>query len=72
MLHDAAPVSVVARAGVVSCQNGQTEGQVQRLKVLKRAMYGQAGFALLRKRMLYREQPIPIQRRKSLMMDMAA
>ena len=52
--------------------NGQTKGQVHRLKVLKRAMYGQAGFELLRKRILYREQPIPIQRRKSLVMDMAA
>ncbi len=34
--------------------NGQTEAQVHRLKLLKRAMYGQAGFALLRKRVLYR------------------
>ncbi len=52
--------------------NGQTEGQVQRLKLLKRAMYGQAGFDLLRKRLLYREQPIPIQRRQPRVVDMAA
>jgi len=33
--------------------NGQTEGQVNRLKVLKRTMYGRANFDLLRQRMLY-------------------
>jgi len=33
--------------------NGQTEGQVNRLKVLKRAMYGRAKFDLLRQRMLH-------------------
>ncbi len=31
---------------------GQTEGQVHKLKLLKRQMYGRAGFALLRKRVL--------------------
>ena len=31
---------------------GQTEGQVNKLKTLKRVMYGRAGFALLRQRML--------------------
>ncbi len=34
--------------------NGQTEAHVQRLKLIKRQMYGQAGFALLRTRVLYR------------------
>lgn len=33
--------------------NGQTEGQVNRLKVLKHAMYGRAKFDLLRQRMLH-------------------
>ena len=33
--------------------NGQTEGQVNRLKMLKRQMYGQAGLDLLRIRVLY-------------------
>lgn len=33
--------------------NGQTEGQVHRLKLLKRAMYGRAKFDLLRKRVLH-------------------
>jgi transposase len=32
--------------------NGQTEGQINRLKTLKRAMYGRAGAELLRARML--------------------
>lgn len=32
--------------------NGQTEGQVNRLKLIKRTMYGRAGFELLRKRVL--------------------
>ncbi|HEV2462055.1 MAG TPA: ISL3 family transposase [Ktedonobacterales bacterium] len=33
---------------------GQTEGQVNRLKLLKRQTYGRANFDLLRRRMLYR------------------
>jgi len=32
--------------------NGQTEGQVNRLKTIKRQMYGRAGFTLLRRRVL--------------------
>ena len=32
--------------------NGQTEGQINRLKLLKRQMYGRAGFELLRSRCL--------------------
>jgi transposase len=34
--------------------NGQTEGQVTRIKLIKRMMYGRAGFALLRERVLHR------------------
>jgi transposase len=34
--------------------NGQTEGQINRLKYLKRQMYGRAKFDLLRARVLYR------------------
>ncbi|MDQ3521342.1 MAG: ISL3 family transposase, partial [Gemmatimonadota bacterium] len=30
--------------------NGQTEGQVNRLKLIKRSMCGRAGFELLRRR----------------------
>ena len=33
--------------------NGQTEGQVNRLKMLKRQMYGRANLDLLRIRLLY-------------------
>jgi transposase len=32
--------------------NGQTEGQINRLKTLKRQMYGRAGIDLLRARLL--------------------
>jgi transposase len=32
--------------------NGQVEGQVHRLKLLKRQMYGRSGFPLLRRRVL--------------------
>jgi transposase len=38
--------------------NGQVEGQVNRLKFIKRMMYGRAHFDLLRKRVLY--QPVGI------------
>jgi transposase len=37
--------------------NGQVEGQVNRLKLIKRMMYGRGGFELLRRRVLYRSQP---------------
>jgi transposase len=45
------------RAAVVAAlsqewSNGQVEGQVNRLKLLKRQMYGRAGFELLRTRVL--------------------
>jgi transposase len=40
------------RNAVLECwSNGQTEGQINRLKTLKRAMYGRAGVGLLRARM---------------------
>jgi transposase len=32
--------------------NGQTEGQVHRVKLLKRQMYGRAGLAVLRRRVV--------------------
>ena len=37
--------------------NGQAEGQINRLKTPKRAMYGRAGVELLRARMLPLQQP---------------
>lgn len=45
--HDA-----VLAAFIFPWSQGQVEGQVQRLKLLKRTMYGRAGFALLRARVL--------------------
>ena len=42
------------RAAVTSrWSNGQVEGQVHRLKLVKRSMYGRCGFPLLRARMLH-------------------
>lgn len=41
------------QAGVtLAWSNGQVEGQIHRLKLLKRQMYGRAGFDLLRRRVL--------------------
>ena len=45
-------IDAVRNAVTDSWSNGQTEGQINRLKTLKRAMYGQAGPELLRARML--------------------
>jgi transposase len=44
--------------------NGQVEGQVNRLKTLKRQMYGRAGFSLLRARVLpyAPSRPLAVQR----------
>ena len=42
------------KAGLTwSINNGQVEGQVTKLKLIKRQMYGRAGFALLRQRVLH-------------------
>jgi len=44
-----------AQAGLtLAINNGQVEGQVTRIKLIKRMMYGKAGFALLRQRVLHR------------------
>ncbi len=43
----------VLAALTLEWSNGQTEGQVNRLKTLKRQMYGRANFDLLRKRVLH-------------------
>lgn len=44
--------------------NGQLEAQIQRLKMLKRTMFGKAGFNLLRQRILYRPQQLKLSPRK--------
>jgi transposase len=44
---------VAIKAGLtLEWSNGVTEGQIHRLKLLKRQGYGRAGFALLRQRVL--------------------
>jgi len=45
--------AAVDAALTLEWSQGQTEGQVHRLKVLKRGMYGRAGFDLLRQRVLH-------------------
>ncbi len=45
--HDA-----VLAAILFPWSNGQVEGQVNRFKLIKRTMYGKAGFQLLRRRVL--------------------
>jgi len=40
--------------GMRSSNNAQAEGQVTRIKLMKRMMYGRAGFPLLRQRVLHR------------------
>jgi transposase len=44
--------SAVRNAVTDPWNNGQTEGQINRLKTLKRSMYGRASIELLRARML--------------------
>ena len=45
-------ISAVAAAVDMPWSNGQVEGQINRLKMIKRQMYGRAGFELLRARVL--------------------
>jgi transposase len=45
-------ISAVAAAVDTSWSTGQVEGQINRLKMIKRQMYGRAGFELLRARVL--------------------
>lgn len=45
-------ISAVRAAVETSWSNGQVEGQINRLKMIKRQMYGRAGFDLLRARVL--------------------
>jgi transposase len=45
-------LSAVTAAATTSWSSGQVEGQINRLKTIKRQMYGRAGFELLRARVL--------------------
>ena len=49
----------VRNACTMAWSNGQTEGHVNRLKALKRQMYGRAKFDLLRQRVLYYADTTP-------------
>lgn len=44
--------AAVRAALILPWSNGQAEGQINRLKLLKRQSYGRAGFDLLRQRVL--------------------
>jgi len=45
-------IEAIRNAIITPWSNGQTEGQINRLKALKRSMYGRAGTELLRAGML--------------------
>jgi transposase len=49
---------VKGRSISVPWNNGPIEGHINRLKVIKRQMYGRAGFALLRARVLPFVEPM--------------
>ncbi len=52
--HKVRQDEAAVRAGcTLRWSNGQTEGQVTKLKAIKRSMYGRAKFDLLRQRALY-------------------
>lgn len=50
-------LDAVLAALTTSYSNGIVEGHINRLKMIKRQMYGRAGLALLRIRVLHRPQP---------------
>lgn len=50
-------IDAIRNAIELPWSNGQAEGQINRLKTIKRAMYGRAGSELLRARMLPLNRP---------------
>jgi transposase len=53
--HGVEQDKAAVQAGLtLQINNGQVEGHVTRIKLVKRMMYGKAGFALLRQRVLHR------------------
>ena len=46
-------LQAVQAALELPCTTSPVEGQISRLKMLKRTMYGRAGFPLLRQRVLH-------------------
>jgi transposase len=57
--HD---LAAVKNARTESWSNGPVEGHINRLKTLKRQMYGRAGFELLRARLLSMSRGSPLHR----------
>lgn len=53
-----ADLDAVRNAVIEPWSNGQAEGQINRLKTIKRAMFGRAGIELLRARMLPLPEPV--------------
>jgi transposase len=53
-------MAAVTAAVVTAWSTGQVEGQINRLKMIKRQMYGRAGFKLLRARVLPYSPVIPL------------
>jgi transposase len=51
-------IDAVRNAILEPWSNGQVEGQINRLKTLKRAMYGRASVELLRARMMPLDQSL--------------
>ena len=49
----------ITNALTLTYSNEPTEGNVNRLKLIKRTMYGRAGFELLRKKVLYQSARAP-------------
>jgi transposase len=45
-------MEAIQNALTMPWSNGQVEGQINKLKMIKRQMYGRASFGLLRKKLL--------------------
>ena len=58
--------AAVKAALTLEWSNGQVEGQINRLKLLKRQMYGRAGFDFLRRRFLRAERGATTERPRHL------
>ncbi len=53
LLQDIEAIEAVVAAMILPYSQGQTEGRVNKLKLIKRSMYGRGKFDLLRQRVLY-------------------
>ena len=53
-------INAVMASLILAWSNGQVEGQVNRLKFIKRQMYGRANFDLLRRRVLGQQDTVVV------------